>query len=42
MNPWSFVLAAYAVGVSLTTALLLWAFVAMKKAEQAAQALRHK
>jgi len=40
MNPWPFVIAAYGIAISLTVALLLWAFVSMRRAEAAADALR--
>jgi hypothetical protein len=39
MNPWLFVVAAYIVAVAPTTALLLWAFASMRRAEAAADAL---
>jgi hypothetical protein len=39
MNAWPFVIAAYAVTVALTAALLLWSFTAMRRAEAAADAL---
>jgi hypothetical protein len=39
MNPWAFVIAAYAVAVGLTAALLVWANVSMRRAEAAADAL---
>lgn len=42
MNPWPFVIAAYGVGLALTMFLLLWAFVSMRRAETAAQALTRK
>lgn len=42
MNPWPFVIAAYGVGLALTIVLLLWAFVSMRRAETAAQALTRK
>lgn len=42
MNPWPFVIAAYGIGLALTIALLLWAFVSMRRAEAAAQALTRK
>ena len=42
MNPWSFVIAAYAVAVGLTSGLLLWALVSMRRAEAAADALTRK
>jgi hypothetical protein len=40
LDPWAFVIAAYAVAVGATAALLLWAFVSMRKAEAAADALK--
>jgi hypothetical protein len=42
MNPWPFVVAAYAVVAALTTALLLWAFVSMRRAEGAAERLKRR
>ena len=42
MNPWPFVGAAYAAAIALTSALLLWAFVSMRRAESAADALSRK
>jgi len=42
MNPWPFVVAAYAVAVGLTGALLLSAFASMRRAEAAADALKRK
>jgi len=42
MNPWPFVIAAYVVAVALTIALLVWAFLSMRRAEAAADALRGK
>ena len=42
MNPWPFVAAAYAAAIGLTAALLLWAFVTMRRAETAADALKRK
>ena len=42
MNPWPFVIAAYATAVGLTAALLLWSFAAMRRAEAAADALSRK
>ena len=42
MNPWPFVTAAYAVPILLTAALVMWAFASMRRAEAAADALRHK
>jgi hypothetical protein len=40
LDPWVFVIAAYAVAVGATAALLLWAFASMRKAEAAADALK--
>ena len=40
MNPWSFVTAAYAVGVALTACLLAWAYASMRRAEAKADALK--
>ena len=42
MNQWAFVIAAYAVAVAATAALLLWSFVSMRRAEAAADALTRK
>jgi len=42
MNQWNFVIAAYAVATALTTALLLWAYASMRRAEAAADALKQK
>jgi len=42
MNPWSFVTAAYAVALTATVGLLLWAYVSMRKAEAAADKLKRK
>ena len=42
MNPWSFVTAAYAVALIATTALLLWAYSSMRRAEAAADALKRQ
>ena len=42
MNPWPFVIAAYAVAIGLTGALFVWAFVSMRRAETAADALTRK
>ena len=40
MNPWPFVTAAYAVAFGATGALLLWAWLSMRRAETAADALK--
>jgi hypothetical protein len=42
MNPWPFVGAAYAVTVTLTAALLLWAYSSMRRAEASADSLKRK
>jgi len=42
MNPWPFVIAAYAVAILATAALLIWAAASMRRAEAAAEALRRK
>jgi hypothetical protein len=42
MNPWPFVIAAYAAAVGATAVLLLWAFTSMRRAETAADALIRK
>jgi len=40
MNPWPFVIAAYALTLAATIALVLWSHVAMRRAEREAEALR--
>ena len=42
MNPWSFVIVAYAVAIIGTFGLIAWAASSMHRAEQAADALRRK
>ena len=42
MNPWPFVIAAYAVAISGTGSLLWWAFASMRRSEAAADALKRK
>ena len=42
MSSWPFVIAAYAVAIVATVALLLWAFVAMRRAEAAADELKRR
>lgn len=42
MNPWPFVISAYGIAVTLTVALLLWAFVSMRRSEASADALKRK
>jgi hypothetical protein len=40
MNPWPFVVAAYAAALLGTAGLLLWSYAAMRKAEGEAERLR--
>ena len=42
MNGWSFVVAAYAVALSATVGLLVWAYASMRRAEVAAEELKRK
>jgi hypothetical protein len=42
MNPWPFVIAAYAIATALTAALLLWSHSSMRRAEAAAASLKRK
>ena len=42
MNPWPFVVAAYCVCLVLTSGLLVWALLAMRRAEAAADALKRR
>ena len=42
MNPWPFVIAAYAVAIFATGGLLAWAAASMRRAEAAADALSRK
>jgi hypothetical protein len=42
MNPWPFVIAAYAVAIALTLALLLWSFASMRRAEAAADSFKRR
>ena len=42
MNPWPFVIGAYAVAILLTAALMGWAFASMRRAEAATDALTRK
>lgn len=42
MNPWPFVIAAYAVTTGFTAILIVSAFFSMRRAEAAADALRRK
>jgi hypothetical protein len=40
MNPWPFILGAYALTIAGTAAMALWSLIAMRRAEAAADALR--
>ncbi|HUP67686.1 MAG TPA: hypothetical protein VM145_05705 [Sphingomicrobium sp.] len=42
MTGWPFVIAAYAVALVVTAALLLWAFSSMRRAEDAADSLKRQ
>ena len=42
MNPWPFVIAAYALGGLDILGLVLWSFRAMRRAESEADALRRE
>ena len=42
MNPWPFVITAYAVAIGATAGLLAWSFAAMRRAEAAVDALSRK
>ncbi len=42
MSPWPFVVAAYALALGLTAALVLWAYASMRRAEAAADALKRR
>ena len=42
MNPWPFVTAAYAVAIIGTAALIVWAYVAMRRAEAAVDKLNRQ
>jgi hypothetical protein len=42
MNPWPFVMAAYAVAIFGTGGLIAWAALSMRRAERAADSLRRK
>ena len=42
MNPWPFVIAAYAVALIGTGGLLLWAWRTMRRAEAAADDVSHR
>jgi hypothetical protein len=42
MNPWPFVVAAYAIAIGATGGLFVWALVSMRRAEAAADAFKRK
>ena len=42
MNPWPFVIAAYAVAIAATAGLLIWSWRSMHHAEAAADALKSR
>jgi len=42
MNPWPFIVAAYATAIGLTAALLVFSFASMRRAEAAADAISRK
>ena len=42
MNPWPFVIAAYAVTIAATAGLLLWSFATMRRAESDADSLKRQ
>ena len=42
MSHWSFVAAAYAVMLVATAVLLAWSYVSMRRAEAAADAMKHQ
>ena len=42
MNPWPFVIAAYAVTIAATLGLLLWCFTTMHRAESEADSLKRR
>ena len=42
MNQWPFIVAAYAIAIGASTLLTLWSYVAMRRAEAAADALRKR
>jgi hypothetical protein len=42
MNPWPFVIAAYAIALLATAGLLLASFVSMRRAEAEADSLRER
>lgn len=42
MNHWPFIIAAYALTIAGTLGLTLWSFLAMRRAESSADALRRE
>jgi len=42
MNPWPFVIAAYAITILATAGLLLWSFLSMRSAETDAESLKRR
>ncbi len=42
MSPWPFIVAAYSVAILLTSALLLWSYASMRRAEAADGALKRR
>ena len=42
MNPWPFVIGAYSVAILLTTGLVLWSYLSMRRAEAAADSLKRQ
>jgi hypothetical protein len=42
MNPWPFVIAAHAVTIGLTAALILWSLTSMRRSEARVEALRRR
>jgi hypothetical protein len=42
MDPWTFVVAAYAIGVTATLAMVGWSLVSMRRAEKRRDAARER
>jgi hypothetical protein len=42
MDPWTFVVAAYAIGVTATLAMVAWSLVSMRRAEKRRDAARER
>lgn len=42
LDPWSFVVAAYAIGVGATLLLIAWSWLAMRRAEQRREQARER